>query len=87
MGFLVDNYSMKTLAEIAKDALELAPAQRLTLARILLDLSEPDLEFQPDAESAWEQEIVRRMDAVRAGSAQSRSLDKVFADLDLRFPS
>ena len=78
---------MKTMSDVAKDALELAPAQRLTLARILLDLSEPDQDFSPDAEAAWEREISRRMEAVRAGNAQSKSFDRVFAELDRRFPS
>lgn len=78
---------MKMLADIARDALELAPAQRLMLARILLDLSESDSQFSPDAESAWEQEIVHRMEAVKAGTAQSSSFEKVFAELDRRFPS
>ena len=87
MGFLADGYSMKMLSEIAKDALELAPAQRLTLARILLDLSEPDQDFSPEVEAAWEEEIGRRMDAVKAGNAKSSSFDRVFADLDRRFPS
>jgi len=40
---------MKAIAELAKDALELPRVQRLTLARILLDLSEEDRDFSPDA--------------------------------------
>lgn len=78
---------MKMLADIARDALELAPAQRLMLARILLDVSDSESQFSPDAESSWEQEIVRRMETVKAGTAQSSSFDKVFAELDHRFPS
>lgn len=78
---------MKTLSDIAKDALELPPSQRLTLARILLDLSEPDQDFSPEVEAAWEQEIIRRMDAVKAGNSQSKSSDRVFAEIDRRFPS
>ena len=75
---------MKLLSEIAKDALELPPGQRLTLARILLDLSEPNQDFSPEAEAGWEEEISRRIDAVKAGHAQSKSFDQVFADLDRR---
>lgn len=78
---------MKLLSDIAKDALELPPAQRLTLARILLDVSEPEQDFSQEIEQAWEQEIGRRMDAVKAGTAQSKSLDQAFAELDKRFPS
>jgi hypothetical protein len=69
---------MKTLADIAKDALELSSVQRLTLARILLDLSEDRREFSPDAEAAWEEEICRRIEAVKAGTARSRTFDEVF---------
>jgi putative addiction module component (TIGR02574 family) len=78
---------MKMLAAIAKDALGLPPAQRLVLARILLDLSEPDQDFSPGVEAAWEAEIARRMEAVKAGNARSRTFERVFADLDRRFPS
>lgn len=78
---------MKMLSEVAKDALELPPSQQLTLARILLDISEPDQDFSADAEAAWEEEISRRIEAVKAGTATSRTLEEVFADLDKRFPS
>ena len=77
---------MKTLSDIAKDALELPPSQRLILARILLDLSEPDQDFSPQVAAAWEEEIARRIQAIKAGSAQSKSFDEVFAELDRRFP-
>lgn len=78
---------MKTLAEVTKDALELPPVQRLSLARILLDLSEENHDFSPDAEAAWEAEICRRMEVVKAGTASSRTFDEVFNDLDRRYPS
>jgi hypothetical protein len=78
---------MKLISDIAKDALELPVGQRLTLARILLDLSESDQDFSPEVEAAWEKEIGRRMDAVKSGSAQSKSFEKVFEELDRRFPS
>ena len=78
---------MKMLAEIARDALELPPVQRLTLARILLDLSEDNRDFSPDAEAVWEEEICQRIEAVKAGKTRSRSFDEVFNTLDRRFPS
>ncbi len=78
---------MKGLSEIARDALDLPPAQRFTLARILLDLSEADQDFSPATEAAWDEEVVRRLKAVRAGTARSKSFDEVFAKLDRRFPS
>ena len=78
---------MKTLSEVAKDALELSLRQRRTLARILLDLSEPSLDFSPEVEAAWEEEIGHRVEAVKAGDAESKSFERVFAELDRRFPS
>jgi putative addiction module component (TIGR02574 family) len=78
---------MKAISEFAKEAMELPPAQRLTLARMLIDSSEDDRDFSPEAQAAWDAEISRRMEAVKAGAAQSRGFDEVFADLDRRFPS
>lgn len=76
----------KVLSEITRDALELSPAQRRTLARILLDVSEDSLDFSPELETAWDDEIVRRLQAVEAGTAKARSVEDVFAELDRRFP-
>lgn len=78
---------MKAISEFAKEAMELPPVQRLTLARMLIELSDEDPDYSPDVEAAWDLEINRRMEAVKAGTAQSRSFDEVFADLDRRFPS
>ena len=78
---------MKAISEVAKDALELPPDQRLTLARILLDLSDENEDFSPDIEAAWETEICRRMVEVKAGRVRSSSFDEVFARLDQRFPA
>jgi hypothetical protein len=78
---------MKAIAEVAKDALELSPGQRLTLARILLDLAVESQDFSPEVEADWETEICRRMDEVKAGRARSGGVDEVFARLDRQFPS
>jgi putative addiction module component (TIGR02574 family) len=78
---------MKAISEVAKDALELPPVQRLTLARILLDLSDERQDFSPEVEAKWETEICRRMEEVKAGRARSDSFDNVFARLDQRFPA
>jgi len=43
--------------------------------------------FPPTLTPAWEQEIVRRLDASESGNAQSKSFEEVFAALDRRFPS
>jgi Putative addiction module component len=76
---------MKVLSDIAKEALDLPPAQRRVLARVLLDLSEDEQDFSPDVEAAWEEEICRRMKSVTTGAARARSFDAAFADLDRRF--
>ena len=78
---------MKAIADIARDCLELPASQRLKLARILLDVSESDLDFSPEVEAAWDEEIAARLEAVKNGTAQSRPLGEVFAELDQRFPS
>ena len=78
---------MKAIADLAKEAMELPPAQRLTLARILLDLSDERQDFSPEVEAAWEQEIERRLQAVKTGAARHDSVDAVFARLDDRFPA
>ena len=77
--------TVKVLSEVTKDALELTPGQRRTLARILLESSDEGEDFSPDIEAAWEQEIVRRMEAVKTGSAAHSSAEEVFARLDDRF--
>jgi hypothetical protein len=78
---------MKAISEVAKDALELPPIQRLTLARILLELSDGEGDFSPEVEADWETEICRRMEEVRAGRARSGDFDEVFTRLDQRFPA
>ncbi len=78
---------MKAISEVAKDALELPPVQRLTLARILLDLSDENADFSPEIEAAWESEICQRMEELKAGRARASGFDQVFARLDGQFPA
>lgn len=78
---------MKLLAEITKDCLDLPSSQRLKLARILINVSEPDADFFPDAESAWDEEIAARVAAVKNGYARSRTMNDCFKDLDVKYPS
>ncbi len=75
----------KVLSEVTRDALDLPPAERRTLARILLDVSDGDRDFSPEVDAAWEEEIARRLGAVDAGTARSRPAAEVFAELDRRF--
>lgn len=68
-----------TLDMVAQDALVLPPDQRLLLARRLLDSVELDPE--PGAEAAWQEEIVQRIDRYRAGESKSVPAGEVFARL------
>lgn len=71
---------MKAISELAKDALELPTSQRLTLARILLDLSENNDDFSPEAEAAWEEEIQNRIRAIEDGSAKGVPYEQVMRE-------
>jgi len=75
----------KALSEITKEALDLSASQRLTLARILIELSDSNDDFSPAVDEEWDLEITRRLDLVRAGRAQSRPFDAVMADVNRRF--
>jgi len=78
---------MKLMSEIARDCLELPTKQRLILARILMDVSEPGQDFSPDVQIAWDDEIVARVEAVKNGTARSRPVADVFAQLDQLYPA
>ena len=78
---------MKPISEITKDCLELPSAQRLKLARILIDISEPDQDFSPEVEALWDEEIGARVEAVKNGSAKARPLADVYARFDQLYPS
>lgn len=72
----------KALSEIAGDAFELPVADRRRLARILLEATDADEDFSEETEQLWDQELARRLAAVKAGKADSRAVEDVFADLD-----
>ena len=78
---------MKAMAELTRDCLELPSAQRLKLARILLDATESDQDFSPGVEAAWNEEIAARMKAVRNGTAKSSPLTEVIARFEKLYPA
>lgn len=78
---------MKLISEITKDCLELPSAQRLKLARILMEVSESDQDYSSDAEAVWEDEIQARLEAVKTGCASSRPVGEVLAYLDQLYPA
>jgi len=55
----------KALEEVTKDALELAPRQRLALAEFLLESA--DTAADPEAEAAWDAEIRDRIRGIDEG--------------------
>jgi putative addiction module component (TIGR02574 family) len=67
----------KTLTEVTRDAAELPEAERLKLARILLDLSECDSEVSADVQEAWDQEIEKRLVELHAGKVKGVPLEEV----------
>ena len=73
-----------TLDAVVHDALILPTAQRLALARQLLE--SVDLEPEPGAEAAWEAEIVRRIASFKSGESKLISAGEVFARLRLIAP-
>ncbi len=75
----------KTLTEVTEDAAQLAPMERLKLARILLDLTEPNMDEVEDIQVAWDVEITRRLDELRSGAVRGISLENIKARIEERF--
>jgi putative addiction module component (TIGR02574 family) len=55
----------KALQEVAKEAMDLPPRQRLALAEFLLESA--DEVVDPEAEAAWDTEIRNRIRAIDEG--------------------
>lgn len=72
----------RTLDTLEHDALLLPEEQRLTLAHRLLKSTEPA--GDPSIESLWTAEIVRRIEALDAGTTGIHEASDVFRDLDHR---
>lgn len=71
-----------TLIQVTKDALELPLRQRLTLAGLLLESD--DSIGDPDAESAWAQELEDRIQRIDVGVESGISFEKVMQAAQLR---
>ncbi len=71
---------MKSLENIASEALLLPKDQRFTLAHRILSSVEPEMEA--GAEAAWEGEIRERIRRYDAGMTAGLSGQEVFAGLD-----
>lgn len=66
-------------AQILHEALELPPQQRAALADSLLNSL--DTEIDSDVEQAWREEIERRVESVRNGTARLVPWEEVQARL------
>jgi putative addiction module component (TIGR02574 family) len=56
--------------EILKKAMALPPKERGALAASLFDSLEEGSELDLDAEAAWQQEVVRRMEEIDSGKVK-----------------
>ncbi len=68
------------LEELSAKARTLSREERARLAEDLLDSLEGASESPDDAQAAWEQEVQRRVEEVRCGSARLVPADQVFAE-------
>ena len=76
----------RSLAELAREVIELPRQQRLTLVRILLDTSDASsVEPLPEVEAAWEEEIAQRIRAIDTGRVEGKTWDALLADINKRF--
>lgn len=74
----------KTLDEVVVDAAELPPSERLKLARILIDISDPGTVPAEDAQEAWDEEIQRRLEDLRSGRVEGVPLTEVKRKIEAR---
>jgi putative addiction module component (TIGR02574 family) len=66
--------------ELSRQALALAPEERVRLAEELLATVQ---EVDADVEAAWDEEIKRRVAEIDAGTAKLSAADEVFAEVRL----
>ena len=70
------------MQDVTREAIGLPRDQRLSLARLLIELDEPGPDA--DVEAAWEAEIAARLLAVREGRVEGISYEQVLARVDRR---
>ena len=70
------------LEELAREAIGLPRHQRLSLARLLIELDDPG--SGADVDSAWEAEIEARVRAVKEGRVEGIPYEQVLARVDRR---
>ena len=72
----------KAVEEVTRDAIQLPRHQRLTLARLLIELDDPGSDA--DIEGAWDAEIRARVRAVEEGRVEGIPYEQVLARVDQR---
>ena len=72
------------LEDVAREAIELPRHQRLSLARLLIDLDDPGSDADVDVEAAWDVEIQARVRAVQEGRVEGIPYEEVLARVDRR---
>ncbi len=70
------------LEDVAREAIGLPRHQRLSLARLLIDLDDPGSDA--DVEAAWDVEIQARVRAVQEGCVEGIPYEEVLARVDRR---
>lgn len=77
-----DSFPMPTtLEEVTRDAMDLAPRQKLALAEFLLESADTT---EPDAEAAWDSEIRDRICAIDEGRVAGIAYEDVMRAAELR---
>lgn len=70
------------LEDVAREAIGLPRHQRLSLARLLIELDDPGSDA--DVEVAWDAEIEARARAVKEGRVEGIPYEEVLARVDRR---
>jgi putative addiction module component (TIGR02574 family) len=73
------------LEDVAREAIGLPRHQRLSLARLLIELDDPGSDA--DVETVWDAEIQARLRAVREGRVEGIPYEQVLARVDRRLQS
>ncbi|MDF9826804.1 putative addiction module component (TIGR02574 family) [Ereboglobus sp. PH5-10] len=82
-----DRVAGMSVAEIKAEIARLTPTEKAELALELFAGVDEGRPLSAEIEHAWGEEIARRAEAVRNGTAGGVDADAVFAELDSRFPS
>jgi hypothetical protein len=70
----------RNVAEITEEALQLPQSDQYKLARVLLENAE--LNGDPQVDQAWEEEIEKRIAAIKSGKAKGRPFADVLREID-----